>query len=439
MGTFPLRTQLYTLLLVSVTLLTLGALYRASDRTWERHTLIAAALLVCMILAAELLDVTFPNTVSTFHVSVSAAFSFAAGLTIGPLLGGVVVILAHLADGAYVRRQPIKIVVNAAGLGLSTMLSGEIYHRLAHGGETPIASYRNLAAVILAATIYTIINTGSLALIVAPVLEIGPFAMWRANFSGLYIEMITLVTLGSLIPVLIRENLFSIVLLIVPLMIGPHLAFRGIGRAHEETRITMEGLADAVERRDPYTHQHSIRVTDLVRALLDEMPQMPQPTRLAIIAAARIHDLGKVGIQDASLNKPGALTDDERRAMEQHPVTGAQMIERLDVYKPGVAIVRHHHERWDGTGYPDGIAAEQIPLGARIIAVADAYDAMTSDRVYRRGLTPSLAMARIREGSGTQFDPQIVDYFERSIQKRDARFRPVDAPHAADQLAGANP
>ncbi|MBA3643358.1 MAG: hypothetical protein H0W59_04735, partial [Chloroflexia bacterium] len=84
MGTFPLRTQLYTLLLVSVTLLTLGALYRASDRTWERHTLIAAALLVCMILAAELLDVTFPNTVSTFHVSVSAAFSFAAGLTIGP-------------------------------------------------------------------------------------------------------------------------------------------------------------------------------------------------------------------------------------------------------------------------------------------------------------------------------------------------------------------
>ncbi len=439
MGAVPLRTQLYTLLLVAVTLLTFGVLYRTSDHLWDRRTLITAGLLLCMILIAELLDVSVPSSVSSFHVSVSAAFSFAAGLTIGPILGGAVVAIAHLADGAYVRRQPIKIAVNAAGLGLSTMVSGEIYHQLAHSGETPIANYRNLAAVILAATIYTVINTGSLALIVAPVLEVGPFEMWRSNFSGFYIEMITLGTLGSLIPVLVRENLFSIVLLIVPLLIGPHIAFKGIDRAHEETRITMEGLTDALERRDPYTHQHSIRVTDLVRAMLDEMPQMPQPARASIIAAARIHDLGKVGSQDASLHKQGALTDDERREMEQHPVIGAQMIERLDVYKPSVAIVRHHHERWDGKGYPDRIAAEQIPLGARIIAVADAYDAMTSDRVYRRALTPSVAMTEIQKGSGIQFDPQIVEYFERSIQNRDPRFQPVNAPQAAEQLAGANP
>lgn len=437
MSAVPLRTRLYTLLLVAVTLLAFGVLYGTSERVWDRRTLIAAGLLLCMILIAELMDVSFPNSVTPFHVSVSAAFSFAAGLTIGPILGGVVVAIAHLADGAYVRRQPIKTVVNASGLALSTMASGEIYQILALSHETPISSYRNLAAVILAALVYTLINTGALALIVAPVLEIGPFEMWRANFSGLNIEMITLITLGSVIPVLVRESLFSIVLLIVPLLIGPYLAFKGIRRAHEETRVTMEGLADALERRDPYTHQHSIRVTDLVRVILDEMPHMPLQTRTAIVAAARIHDLGKVGTGDASLNKPDALTEEERLEMQQHPVIGAQMIERLDVYKPGVAIVRHHHERWDGKGYPDGLMAEEIPLGARIIAVADAYDAMTSDRVYRPALGHATALAELQKASGTQFDPQIVEFFVLSLQHRDPRQRQVNAIQRSERLAGA--
>ena len=173
----------------------------------------------------------------------------------------------------------------------------------------------------------------------------------------------------------------------------------------------MEGLANALERRDAYTYRHSIRVTEHVRTILGAMPQIPRPTAEAIIAAAHVHDLGKVGSRDGSLKKPGELSAEERQEIEQHAAIGAEIVSRLEAYKQSVDTIRHHHERWDGTGYPDGLEGEQIPLGARIIAVADAFDAMTSDRVYRAALPVDVAFAELAKGRGTQFDPQIVDVF----------------------------
>jgi hypothetical protein len=223
-------------------------------------------------------------------------------------------------------------------------------------------------------------------------------------------------TLGSLIPVLVGENPLSIVLLIVPLLLGPHLAFKGIREAHQEARVAMESLADALERRDPYTYRHSTRVTDYVRAVLAMMPHVPRPTAEAIIAAAHVHDLGKVGSRDGSLQKPGALSEQERQELQQHAAIGADIVGRLEAYRQSTATIRHHHERWDGSGYPDGLVGERIPLGARIIAVADAFDAMTSDRVYRPAMPAEAAFAELRIGQGTQFDPQIVDLFAAAFE-----------------------
>ena len=418
MGELPLRTRLYTLVLVLVTLAAFAASWYRSDQPLDLRHVAAAAILFVMIVVAELLDVSFPHSVITFHVSVSAAFCFAAGMTAGPFLGGIVVAAAHAADGLYVRREPIKIVVNAAGLGLSTSVSGMVYFALADAGRTTLGSGQNLLAAIVAAVVYTVVNTGSLALIVAPVMGIGPFEMWRANFGGLYVELITVATLGSLIPLLVDENPLSIVLLVVPLLLGPHLAFKGIRQAHHESRVAMEGLADALERRDPYTFRHSIRVTEYARAILAHMPYVPRPTAEAIVAAAHVHDLGKVSAEDGSLKKPGALSALERASIEQHPVVGAEIVGRLEVYKQSVAIIRHHHERWDGGGYPDGLAGDEIPLGARIIAIADAFDAMTSERVYRPAMTVADALAELRRGQGAQFDPQIVGIFHQALAAR---------------------
>jgi putative nucleotidyltransferase with HDIG domain len=425
----PLRTRVYTVLLVLVTISALVASWTLVDHSFHQHRLIIAGILLAMILAAEILDVSFPSSVITFHVSVSAAFCFAAGLTAGPVLGAVVVALAHTIDGILVRREAIKIVVNAAGLGLSTLLSGLVYFWIADPAVSTIGSVKNLVAAAVAATVYTLVNTGTLALIVAPVMGVGTFQMWRANFSGLYVELLTLATLGSVIPVLVSENPFAMVLLIVPLLIGPHLAFKGIRQAHMDARITMEGLADALERRDPYTYRHSIRVTEYSRMILSQMPQIPKPEAEAILAAAHIHDLGKVGSRDGSLKKPGDLTPEERSEIEQHSTIGAEIVARLDAYKPSVPIIRHHHERWDGSGYPDKLAGEAIPLGSRIIAVADAFDAMTSDRVYRAALSPEVALAELRKGAGTQFDPQMVDHFQAAwIAQQRAQSAPQALP-----------
>lgn len=418
MSELPLRTRIYTILLVIVTLVAFGVSWTRSGQSFDQAHLLTACILLVMILAAELLDVSFPHSVITFHVSVSAAFCFAAGLTAGPLLGGIVVALAHFADGMYVRREIIKTVVNSAGLGLSTLVSGTLYLQIANLEQSTVGSLQNLLAAFVAATAYTLVNTGTLALIVAPVMGVGTFQMWRANFSGLYVELLTLATLGSIIPVLVRENPLAIVLLIVPLMIGPHLAFKGIRQAHHETRVAMEGLAEALERRDPYTFRHSIRVTEYARTILGQMPQIPTPTAEAIVAAAAVHDLGKVGSKDGSLKKPGALTPEERIELEQHAAIGADIVDRLEAYKPSVTVIRHHHERWDGSGYPDGLAGERIPLGSRIIAVVDAFDAMTSDRVYRPALSTEEAFAELRKGAGTQFDPQIVELFQRAYEEQ---------------------
>ena len=420
MSDMPLKTRLYTLLLVLTTVVAFTTAWYSKAQVFDTSHLVTAGILLVMILIAEVLDVSFPQSVITFHVSVSAAFCFAAGVTAGPLLGGLVVALAHTLDGIIARRQPIKTVVNAAGLALSTLVSGTLYFALAEPGRSTIGSFQNLVAGILAAALYTLINTGSLSLIVAPVMGIGPIEMWRVNWGGLHVELLTLVTLGSLIPVLVREHPLSIVLLIVPLLLGPHLAFKGIRQAHHETRVAMEGLADALERRDPYTYRHSIRVTEYVRTILAAMPQIPRPTAEAIVAAAHVHDLGKVGSRDGSLKKPGGLSSEERLELEQHPAIGADIVSRLEAYRQSIDTIRHHHERWDGTGYPDGLEGERIPLGARVIAVADAFDAMTSDRVYRAALSVDEAIAELRRGRGTQFDPQIVDLFEAAMVHRAA-------------------
>ncbi len=418
MSALPLRTRVYTGILVLVTAVAFGVSWYRSDEALNSGHLATAGILLGMILLAELLDVSFPHSVITFHVSVSAAFCFAAGLTVGPLLGGIVVALAHVFDGLYARRELIKTVVNAGSHGLSTTVGGLAYFALADPAQSPLGSHRNLLAAVIAAIVYTVINTGSLALIVSPVMGVGPLEMWRANFGGLHVELITIATLGSLIPVLVRENALSIVLLIVPLLLGPHLAFKGIRQAHHESRIAMESLANALERRDPYTFRHSIRVTEHARAILGMMPYIPRPTAEAIVAAAHVHDLGKVGIQDGSLKKPSALSGEERREIEQHAVIGADIVARLENYKQSVDTIRHHHERWDGSGYPDGLEGERIPLGARIIAVADAFDAMTSERVYRPAMSADAALAELRKGRGIQFDPQIVDLFEQAFAAR---------------------
>jgi putative nucleotidyltransferase with HDIG domain len=182
----------------------------------------------------------------------------------------------------------------------------------------------------------------------------------------------------------------------------------------DDTRHILESMADTVDMRDPYTGGHSRRVTEFTEAILRTMEKHGPEVDL-IISAARVHDIGKIAIPDGILNKPGKLTDEERAIMETHSERGAEVLERYQDFARGVAVVRHHHESWDGTGYPHKLTGTDIPFGARVIAVADSYDAMTSDRPYRTGMSPAKAVSILREGRGVQWDASIVDALVRSL------------------------
>jgi diguanylate cyclase (GGDEF)-like protein/putative nucleotidyltransferase with HDIG domain len=184
-------------------------------------------------------------------------------------------------------------------------------------------------------------------------------------------------------------------------------------------------LARAVDARDVYTGSHSQRVADLAARTARRLGLPDEEVELTRLAAS-LHDLGKLAIPEEILRKPGPLTDPERMVLERHPQIGFRMLESLGV-DPVAEWVLHHHERWDGSGYPDGLPGENIPLGARIIFVADAYDAMTSERVYRRRVTPDQAISELQRCAGTQFDPEIVDAFADELALADAAPRRVTA------------
>jgi putative nucleotidyltransferase with HDIG domain len=177
--------------------------------------------------------------------------------------------------------------------------------------------------------------------------------------------------------------------------------------------MTIEALAAAVEARDPYTHGHTQRVEEYA-VIMAEALGSTEAEISAIRRASVLHDIGKIGIEDVILRKQARLEPDEALRMQKHPVIGVDMLKGIDFLDPVLPLVRHHHERWDGNGYPDQLREDEIPLGARILAVADALDAMTSDRPYRAARTFEYAKTEILKGSATHFDPEVVTAFIKS-------------------------
>jgi putative nucleotidyltransferase with HDIG domain len=172
-------------------------------------------------------------------------------------------------------------------------------------------------------------------------------------------------------------------------------------------------LAYALEAKDEYTSGHSQRVAEVSVATARELG-LPWDSIEKIRLAGLIHDIGKIGMRESILNKPSGLTEEESQHIKYHPEIGEHILNPIVDDKEILMIVRHHHERCDGTGYPDRLSGEQIPLGARILAVADSYDAMTSERPYRKAMSVETACAEVERGKGTQFDPSVADAFLRT-------------------------
>ncbi len=182
---------------------------------------------------------------------------------------------------------------------------------------------------------------------------------------------------------------------------------------------TVSALAHAIEVKDVYTGGHGDRLVDLAIAIAERL-QVPPEERIWLKYAAALHDIGKIGVKESILTKPGKLTFEEYEEMKTHPAKGAEILKEVKFLAPVVPIVYHHQERYDGKGYPAGLAGEAIPIGSRIVAVLDAFDAMTTNRPYRKGLPMEVALGELRRHSGVQFDPEVVDAFLQVV---------ADIPH----------
>jgi len=172
----------------------------------------------------------------------------------------------------------------------------------------------------------------------------------------------------------------------------------------------VKALAQAIEAKDPYTHGHSERVMQYA-VLIAQKLGLPEEEKESLKYAAILHDIGKIGVRGIILNNPNGLTVKEYDEIKKHPLVGEGIIKPIELLQPIRPLIRHHHEWYNGKGYPDGLSEENIPLGARILAVTDAYDAMKSDRPYRKALTEETAIQELTRGNGTQFDSKIVEVF----------------------------
>ena len=204
----------------------------------------------------------------------------------------------------------------------------------------------------------------------------------------------------------------------------------------EHARVIIETLARAMYARDAATFRHSERVRRYTMAYVRHLAPGGADLLHALDAGALLHDVGKLGIPDRLLHKPAPLTPAEYDVVKQHSVIGGEMLASLPFPGPLAAIVRHHHEHWDGSGYPDALAGTDIPLGARILAVTDCYDALTTDRPYRDALAHETAIAMIRKESGSIFDPAIAGPFIGFIESLRSA---VTATGCAEGAEGARP
>jgi HD-GYP domain-containing protein (c-di-GMP phosphodiesterase class II) len=225
----------------------------------------------------------------------------------------------------------------------------------------------------------------------------------------------------------VKVGLWAAAMFMVPLYLA-RFAFSKYAETRELFFGTVQALSQAIDAKDGFTRGHADRVSRIAGAIAREVG-MAERLIEQIELAGLLHDIGKIGVEDRILMKPQRLEQDEQELMRRHPIYGASILEPSAALRPLVPIVLYHHENFDGSGYPEGLKGEEIPLGSRIIIVADAYEAMTSDRIYRKSIGHDRAMEQLTKYKGIQFDPKIVRALEQVVQKkgRDA-FEQSDLP-----------
>ena len=383
------------------------------------------------ILFATLVILTgsFTLNISAINASISVADTFliAATLLFGPAPATVALAIDTFVLSWRKGYPWRRVAFNAVAPALSLWVAGQVFFAIT--GAAPLAANDArigplIPALFFLATIYFALNSGLIAIAVGLESRRSPLKIWYEHFLWLSIGYFAAASVGLGLIVILRQVGLAAVAMMVPVVAIFHHTLRAsFGRLEDARRhvtqinrlyhSTVETLAMAIDAKDDVTHSHVRRVQAYAAALAAELKVDDELTLKAIEAAALLHDTGKLAIPERILNKPGGLTPAEFEQMKQHVEIGANILSLVDFPYPVVPIVRCHHENWDGSGYPAGVAGTDIPIGARILSVVDCFDALTSDRPYRRAMTSEAAIAILRDRRAKMYDPDVVDAFIR--------------------------
>jgi putative nucleotidyltransferase with HDIG domain len=393
--------------------------------------------LVALTVVSGLLPVTLPTI--NVSISISETFVIAGTLLFGPSGGTVLVLLdalfisVRLYWSRGLRWQ--QVLFNLAAPPLSIWVAANA------AGIEPLLAIQDLdfdASFILGLTVFTILyfllNSWLITVALALQQHARPSEIWRRHFFDLLVNYGAGGSVAALLVYNTRTVKAEFVAAIVPLLIVLYLTYKWSNRRIEAEReknvelnrvflSTIEALALAIDAKDQVTHGHIRRVQRYTMALAESLGIADVRQLDALRAAALLHDTGKLAVPEYILNKPGPLTPSEFERMKVHADVGADILKSINFPYPVEPIVRHHHENWNGTGYPAGLRGQQIPLGARILAVVDCYDALTSDRPYRPRFTRPHAEQVLRERRGSWYDPWVVDEFLKILDALEAQDR----------------
>ncbi|MEV5705253.1 HD-GYP domain-containing protein [Actinoallomurus sp. NPDC052274] len=392
---------------------------------WPRLAVLAALFVITESSAATL-------TIKRARVSMSFAAGLAAVVLAGPVgatLIGVTAILTGRRDIGLIKR-----LFNAAQYALSGYAAGAVFQAL--GGHPYRWGDANWTGQVLGPFVGALVTfvTVNLALL-ATVLLVSRQATWREVLAlgrlvvpgCLGFGMIGLLIAG----IWPAAGPLSAVLVLMPVFIA-RWAFTQIVAQQRAHAATVAALCQAVETKDYYTRGHSERVAYGSVMIARQIGMRPDRIN-RLRYAGMLHDVGKLGVPTKVLQKPGRLTEEENAAVQLHPMRGEEIVRGIDFLDEALGGIMHHHERVDGTGYPMGLTGEEIPEFARILAVADTFDAMTSTRSYRPGLPAETAIEELRRFAGTQFDPVLVDAFLTALDRDGwVQAEPVPPPESDD-------